>query len=428
MADSPYDPQPEYPNRWVKYENNAYPRYDAGVYRPAWDFAPMDTPSHPSNALTQQQKLDLIYDTPFDPQANQQGNYPKYDPGPFSTRQLPQPGEPQKLYDPGYPGQETLGRAYENLTSRPTYPSGAPPAPGAPPAQGGAAQQFMGVKPEQGRMPGMEPSMPAGVKGNPWGDPYGRPENLPQGAGQRFMGVQGAPPQGAPQGGGQPSGGGGPSGPLTLNSVMQSLTQANPEMMKTKEGRITLAMAAFKFAPLLIKEDQMEMQRMKMEMNNQLQMLKMQQGEAKLGMQEARLEAYENRINAKGGTKEDKIQKEYDAVSKQADILANHLAVNSNSKELRMRYDATMKRLQTFEDQINPPEQSKVYSDWIKANPSRIEESIPDDVKRILSPEEFKQILERQRTDPENAYARVKWLQQKVGSRESTMEKSYGNY
>jgi len=419
MAD--YDPQPYYPSAWERRFKQGYLPVDSGL---EYMLKGPSDPMYPPNSLTEQQGFTQRYDTPFDPQANQQGNYPPYDPGPFSTghpQQPMPPGETRPLYDPGYPGKETLGRAYENLTSRPTYPSGAPPAPGAPPAQGGAAQQFMGVQPPKtqlDRMPGMEPSMPAGVNGNLWGDPYGRPQNLPP---------QGAPPQGAPQGAGAPSGGGAPSqpqGPITLQGVMQSLAQANPEMMKTKEGRITLGMAAVKFAPLMRKDDQQELQHMKLEMNNQIQMLKLAQREQEIGIKQQRADDYAT----KGGSREDKTQKEYDAVSKQADALANHLAVNPNSKELRTRYDATMLRLKTLDEQINPPEKSKVYSDWIKSNPSRIEESIPDDVKRILSPEEFKQILERQRTDPENAYARIKWLQQKARSGETTMEKSYGNY
>jgi hypothetical protein len=346
------------------------------------------------------------------------------------------------LYDPGYPGSSLFkpggppagARKGDTATdpafawlsqympwNRPAYPSGAPPAPTPPastgPAPGGAgapsgAAQFMGLPAKtQERMPFL-----GGFQEHGKGDMM---QPAPGGAPQ--------PPQG---GAGAPSGGGAPAqqGPLTLQGVMQSLAQANPEMMQTKEGRITLGMAALKFAPLMIKEDQLEMQRMKMEMANQISMLKFQQGEARLGMQEARLEAYESKLNAKGGTKEDKVQKEYDTVSKQADTLANHLAVNHNSKELRTRYEATMKRLQSLEEQVNPPEQGKVYEDWIKANPSRVEESVPDEVRRILSPQEFKELIDRQRADPEKAYARIKWLQQKAYGRESTVEKSYGNY
>ena len=269
----------------------------------------------------------------------------------------------------------------------------------------GAAQQFMGV-PGQGkvqdRMPMFGGPQP-GVKGDPWQAPGGA-SRPPQGG----VGAASAQPQ----------------GPLTLQGVMQSLAQANPDMMKTKEGRITLGMAALKFAPLMHQQDQMEMQRMKMELSDQVQMLKLQQGEVKLGMQEARLEAYQ----AKGGTKEDKLQKAYDTTAKQADTLANHMAANPNSKELKARYEATMSRLKSIEDQINPPEPSTAYADWIKGNPNKVEESIPADVRRILNPQEFKELIERQRTDPENAYARVQWLRQKTRGKESTAEKSYGNY
>jgi hypothetical protein len=250
------------------------------------------------------------------------------------------------------------------------------------------------------------------------------------GKGDRLQAPSGAaqPPQG---GAGAASGGVAPAqshGPVTLRAVWDSLAQANPELMKSQQGRITLGMAAMQFYPLMHQQDQMEMQRMKMEMQQQMNMLKLQQGEAKLGMQEMRLAAYEDKMSRGGTGAADKLQKEFDAVSKQANDLANHLAINRGDKNLQARYDSTMQRLKTLEDQINPPAQSKKYEDWIKANPTQIEASIPDDVKKILNPQEFKELIDRQRTDPANAYARVEWLRQRARGGQTTAEKSYGNY
>jgi hypothetical protein len=428
MAD--YDPQPIYRDAWERRFLRGYLPTNSDL---EYSLRGPAAPIYPSNALTEQQEYTQQYDTPFDAQANQQGDYPRYDPGPLGTPNVTPPSAPGQVYDPGYPGKETFARAYDYLFNRPAYPSGSPPAPPAATSTGhaqgaapGDAEQFMGVAPKkkQWRMEGMEPSAPAGVKGEPWLDPYGRPQNTPWQA-------PGGAPQPSQGGVGAASGGAAPMqphGPLTIQGVMQSLAQANPEMMKTREGRITLGMAALKFAPLMMKEDQLETQRMRMELSNQVQMLKLQQGEAKLGMQEARLEAYESRLNAKGGSKEDKIQKEYDTVSKQANDLANHLAINKGDPNLKARYDSTMERLKKLDEQLNPPDQGKAYGDWIKSNPSRVEESVPDDVRRILNPQEFKELIDRQRSDPEKAYARIQWLRQKARGSESTVEKSYGNY
>lgn len=334
------------------------------------------------------------------PQQAYPGMVPGYTPSPYKGTGL-QPPQRGDFLDAMLQAQQA--QAQQPRQSAPfSAPEAAPQA-----APQGAAQQFMGVK-LQDRLPGAQ----MGGKGDKLQAPGGMSQQPRGGVGATSGGV--APTQS--------------HGPVTLRAVWDSLAQANPELMKSQQGRITLGMAAMQFYPLMHQQDQMEMQRMKMEMQQQLNMLKLQQGEAKLGMQEMRLAAYEDKMSRGGTGAADKLQKEYDTVAKQANDLANHLAINKGDKNLQARYDTTMQRLKTLEDKINPPAQGKAYEDWLRANPTQVEASIPDDVKKILSPQEFKELVDRQRNDPANAYARVMWLRQKASGGQSTAEKSYGNY
>jgi hypothetical protein len=276
-----------------------------------------------------------------------------------------------------------------------------------PPATGGAAAGFEGPK-RQDQL-GQYGGAPSGVKGDPWRASGGAPQ--------------------PPQGGGAPSGGGAPQqyGQVTLRGVWDSLAQANPHLLKTREGRITLGMAAAKFTPLMRQDEQLEMQRMKMEMNNQIQMLKLQQGESKIELLGARTEAQIAKLEG-GGAGAGAFNKERNELAKEANKIAKDLAATPGNKNLQARYDDTMGRLKAIDEQINPIAQDKAYADFITKNPNRVEETVPDDVKRILNPAEFQQLLERLRGDPAGGHARIQMLRKKARGGETTMGKSYGNY
>jgi hypothetical protein len=284
---------------------------------------------------------------------------------------------------------------------------------GAPPIQG-AAQQFMGVSgqgKDQSRMPMYGGPQP-GVKGDPWQSPGGASQ----------------PPQG---GGGAPSGGGAPQhqGPVTMQGVMQSLAQSNPDMMKTREGRITLGMAALKFAPLMHQQDQMEMQRMKMELANQIQMLKLSQGEAHLGIQQQRADAYEAKM--KSGVDP---SKSLENAIKERDAVANHLAQQPNSKELRQSYNEAQKRVDGLNKKVNPQGVEKEYSSWLEeaagsSNPvEKALTSVPQYVISKIRPEEQRQLGEMLITEPIKAHMRIMKLIEKLRGGETTVGKSDGNY
>ena len=289
-----------------------------------------------------------------------------------------------------------------------------PQAPLSIPPQG-AAQQFMGVSgqgKDQSRMPMYGGTQP-GVKGDPWQSPGGASQ----------------PPQG---GGGAPSGGGAPQqhqGPVTMQGVMQSLAQSNPDMMKTKEGRITLGMAALKFAPLMHQQDQMEMQRMKMELANHIQMLKLSQGEAHLGIQQQRADAYEAKM--KSGVDP---SKSLENAIKERDAVANHLAQQPNSKELRQSYNEAQKRVNELNKKVNPQGAEKEYGSWLEeaaksSNPVEMAlTSVPQDVISKLRPEEQRQLGEMLIKEPIKAHMRIMKLREKLRGGETTVGKSYGNY
>lgn len=298
---------------------------------------------------------------------------------------------------------------------------GSVPPPASPMSTAGSqAMQFMGV---QGAPGGQKPQ-----------------DRLPQEAAPKgaLGAFPGSPMMGAPGGAGAASGGAAPvqsqhgqQGPLRLPQVMQGLIQANPDMMKSKDGRIALAMAALKFGPLMQREDQHELAMMKMEMTRHLNELKMQQGEAKLqqgeaklGLQEERLRAYESRLESKGGSGPDKLQKEYDVVAKEANTLAYHLATNKGDKNLQSRYDATMLRLNKLGEKINPTPMAKEYEKWLtspevaKASDpaTMVASSIPGDVKSNLRPEELRQLTDMLLSDPVNAHLRIMKLREKIRS------------
>lgn len=293
--------------------------------------------------------------------------------------------------------------------------------PGAPPPQAplsippqGAAQQFMGVSgqgKDQSRMP-MYGGPPPAVKGDQWQSPGGASQ----------------PPQG---GGGAPSGGGAPQhqGTVTMQGVMQSLAQSNPDMMKTKEGRITLGMAALKFAPLMHQQDQMEMQRMKMELANQIQMLKLSQGAAHLGIQQQRADAYEAKMKSGADP-----SKSLENAIKERDTVANHLAQQPNSKELRRSYNEVQKRVDELNKKVNPQGAEKEYSSWLEeaaksSNPIEMAlTSVPQDVISKLRPEEQRQLGEMLIKEPIKAHMRIMKLREKLRGGETTVGKQGDGY
>jgi hypothetical protein len=264
---------------------------------------------------------------------------------------------------------------------------------------------------DQSRMPMYGGPQP-GVKGDPWQSPGGASQ----------------PPQG---GGGAPSGGGAPQqqGPVTMQGVIQSLAQSNPDMMKTKEGRIILGMAALKFAPLMHQQDQMEMQRMKMELANQIQMLKLSQGEAHLGIQQQRADAYEAKM--KSGVDP---SKSLENAIKERDAVANHLAQQPNSKELRQSYNEAQKRVNELNKKVNPQGAEKEYGSWLEeaaksSNPVEMAlTSVPQDVISKLRPEEQRQLGEMLIKEPIKAHMRIMKLREKLRGGETTVGKSDGNY
>jgi membrane-bound lytic murein transglycosylase len=214
-----------------------------------------------------------------------------------------------------------------------------------------------------------------------------------------------------------------------MQGVMQSLAQSNPDMMKTREGRITLGMAALKFAPLMHQQDQMEMQRMKMELANQIQMLKLSQGEANLGIQQQRAEAYEAKMKSGADP-----SKSLENAIKERDTVANHLAQQPNSKELRRSYNEVQKRVDELNKKVNPQGAAKEYSSWLEeaagsSNPvEKALTSVPQDVISKLRPEEQRQLGEMLITEPIKAHMRIMRLREKMRGGETTVGKSDGNY
>jgi hypothetical protein len=214
-----------------------------------------------------------------------------------------------------------------------------------------------------------------------------------------------------------------------MQGVMQSLAQSNPDMMKTKEGRITLGMAALKFAPLMHQQDQMEMQRMKMELANQIQMLKLSQGEAHLGIQQQRADAYEAKMKSGADP-----SKSLENAIKERDTVANHLAQQPNSKELRRSYNEVQKRVDELNKKVNPQGAEKEYISWLEeaaesSNPvERALTSVPQDVISKLRPEEQRQLGEMLIKEPIKAHMRIMKLREKLRGGETTVGKQGDGY
>ena len=369
----------------------------------------------------------------YDPQAGQEATPLGYDP------RRPAGGQRgESATDPAL--SWLLSNAPWN---RPAYPSGMPPASGAAP-QGQPAGKFQdrfGASPgpvlptfEHGKSDPLQPTAQSfmglqpqfGAQAAPSQGFMGSPghEGLRQSPSRQFTGGQPqvAPSQGAPQGGGQPSGGGGPSGPVTLQSVMQSLAQSNPDMMKTKEGRIAIGMAALKFEPLMHKDDQMELARMKQELAFHTGMSKMELGEAKLDLAREKMERSSDRYQ---DPELKRTQAEYDNALKDRSTLANHLAQNKGDAKLTSLYNDANSRVDTLHDKLYPPTNDTKFSKFIDKTLTdskahgfdpviAIMGELPSDVVGALDDADKKALAEMLIAEPIKAYMRVEALRRKL--------------